>query len=146
LEILNNRGGRDDLPELAQLLTFEVDDLLPIVDAAEMLGFAKVADADIELTSEGKEFVEADILTSKEIFAAAARERAPLVRAIVRALETTKDRTLDERLFLDLLRRGYSEEEARAQLDTAINWGRYAELFDYHADLGELILTTIPER
>jgi NitT/TauT family transport system ATP-binding protein len=141
LEILNNRGGRDDLPELGRLLTFEVDDLLPIVDAAEMLGFAKVADADIELTAEGKAWVEADILTSKEIFAATAREQAPLVRAIVRALETTKDGTLNERFFFDLLQRAFSEDEARAQLNTAVNWGRYAELFDYHADDDELVLT-----
>jgi NitT/TauT family transport system ATP-binding protein len=145
VEILNNRGGRDDLPELGRLLTFEVDDLLPIVDATEMLGFAKVADADIELTPEGKAWAEADILTSKELFATAARERAPLVRAIVRALETTKDGTLNERFFLDLLRRAFGEDEARAQLDTAVNWGRYGELFDYHADDDELVLTTTGE-
>ena len=54
LEILNDLGGREDLPHLGRLLTFEVDDLLPIVDAAKMLGFAEVADADIELTAEGK--------------------------------------------------------------------------------------------
>jgi NitT/TauT family transport system ATP-binding protein len=141
LEILNSLGGRDDLPHLGRLLTFEVDDLLPIIDAAKMLDFAEVADADIELTPEGKAFTEADILTSKKLFAAAAATRAPLVRAIVRALETTKDGTLNERFFLDLLRRGFSEEEGRAQLDTAIDWGRYAELFDYRADDGELILT-----
>jgi NitT/TauT family transport system ATP-binding protein len=142
MEILVNRGGRDDLPELAQLLTFEVDDLLPIVDAAEMLGFADVHDADIEVTPAGKEWVAADILTSKELFAERASERAPLVRAIVRALETTKDGTLNERFFRDLLRRGFSQEEVRAQLDTAIGWGRYGELFDYDADTGELALTT----
>jgi NitT/TauT family transport system ATP-binding protein len=141
LEILESRGGRDDLPELGRLLTFEVDDLLPIVDAVEMLGFAVVADADIELTAAGKALAGADIRTSKELFAAAAATRAPLVRAVVRALETTKDHTLGERFFLDLLQRGFSEDEARAQLDIAINWGRYAELFDYHADAGELILT-----
>jgi NitT/TauT family transport system ATP-binding protein len=141
LEILNSMGGREDLPHLGRLLTFEVDDLLPIIDAAKMLDFAEVADADIELTPEGKAFTEADILTSKKLFAAAAGTRAPLVRAIVRALEATKDGTLNERFFLDLLRGGFSEEEGRAQLDTAIDWGRYAELFDYHADDGELILT-----
>src|SRR5580658_10860522 len=48
LEILAARGGRDDLPKLAHDLTFEVDDLLPLVDAAQLLGLAKVADADIE--------------------------------------------------------------------------------------------------
>jgi NitT/TauT family transport system ATP-binding protein len=141
LEIVGNRGGRDDLPEVAQLLTFEVDDLLPLVDAAEMLGFAEVDNADLQLTPIGKEWVEADILTSKEIFAGRARERAPLVRAVVRALETTADGTLNERFFLDLLGRGFTEEEARAQLDTAIDWGRYGELFDYDANTGELMLT-----
>ena len=141
LEILNDLGGREDLPHLGRLLTFEIDDLLPIVDAAKMLNFAEVADADIELTAEGKAFVEADILTSKKLFATAAATRAPLVRAIVRALETTKDGTLSERFFLDLLRGGFSEDEAQAQLDTAIDWGRYGELFDYRAGDGQLILT-----
>ena len=106
-----------------------------------MLGFAAVAHADIELTATGKALVEADILVSKKLFAAAARERAPLVKAIVRALETTKDQTLDQQFFLNLLGRGFSEDEARAQLDTAIQWGRYAELFDYTADNRELLLT-----
>ena len=62
------------------------------------------------------------------------------MRAIVRALEATNDGTLNERFFLDLLGRGFREEEARAQLDTAIDWGRYGELFDYDANSGELHL------
>jgi NitT/TauT family transport system ATP-binding protein len=61
------------------------------------------------------------------------------VRAIVRALETTKDGTLHERFFLDLLGRGFTEEQARAQLDTAIDWGRYGELFEYDADDQQLV-------
>jgi NitT/TauT family transport system ATP-binding protein len=137
LEILDKLGGREDLPDLANLLTFEVDDLLPLTDAVELLGLATVTDADLIITDVGREWSAADILTSKSIFAEAARTRAPLVRAIVRALETTKDGTLNERFFLDLLGRGFSEEE-RAQLDTAIDWGRYGELFDFEADSGEL--------
>jgi NitT/TauT family transport system ATP-binding protein len=141
LEILNARGGRDDLPELAEILSFEVDDLLPLTDAAELLGFAEVANADLHLTQAGKEWVEADILASKEIFAHQARERAPLVRSIVHGLETTKDGTLSERFFLDVLRRSYTEEQAHAQLDIAIDWGRYGELFEYDAEREEFVLT-----
>ena len=63
------------------------------------------------------------------------------MRAILRALETTKDGTLSERFFVDLLRGGFSQDEAQAQLDTAIDWGRYGELFDYRAGDGQLILT-----
>jgi NitT/TauT family transport system ATP-binding protein len=140
LEILDARGGREDLPRLAHDLTFEVDDLLPLVDAAQLLGLAEVADADIQITEEGREFVTADILRSKEIFARQAEARAPLVRAICRSLRSTKDGTLGEGFFLDLLRRGFSEEEVRRQLDTAIQWGRYGELFDFDAQTGQLTL------
>jgi NitT/TauT family transport system ATP-binding protein len=140
LEILEARGGRDDLPKLAHELTFEVDDLLPLVDAAVLLGLATVADADIEITAEGKEFVSADILRSKEIFARQAQSRAPLVRAIWRSLHSTKDGNLGEGFFLDSLRRGFSEEEAQKQIEIAIAWGRYGELFDFDANTGQLTL------
>jgi NitT/TauT family transport system ATP-binding protein len=140
LEILEAHGGREDLPDLASELTFEVDDLLPLVDAAQLLGLAVVDDADLHITEDGRVFVAADILESKEIFARRARERAPLVRAICKALESTKDGTLRENFFLDLLRRGFSEDEARQQLRIAVDWGRYGELFDLDANTGQLTL------
>ena len=40
---------------------------------------------------------------------------------------------------MSLLRRGFSAEDARHQLDIAIDWGRYGELFEYDAERGELI-------
>src|SRR5580698_2440657 len=140
LEILVAHGGREDLPKLAHDLTFEVDDLLPLVDAAQILGLAEVDDADLHVTDDGRTFVAADILESKQIFARRARERAPLVRAICNALETTEDGNLGEGFFLDLLRRGFSESEAREQLRIAIDWGRYGELFDFDANSGQLAL------
>jgi NitT/TauT family transport system ATP-binding protein len=140
LEILAARGGRDGLAEIADDLTFEIDDLLPLTDAAVLLGMARIDGSDIELTPEGKEFAAADILASKQLFARAAAKRAPLVRAIVQALAATADHTLRTGFFLDVLRRGFSAAEARSQLDTAIDWGRYAELYDYDSDDEELTL------
>jgi NitT/TauT family transport system ATP-binding protein len=140
LEILAAHGGRDDLPMLARQLTFDVEDLLPLVDAAQLLGLATVDDADIELTDEGRSFVEADIDTSKAIFAKQAKTNAPLVRAICSSLESTQDGTLGEGFFLDLLRRGFSLDEAKAQLELAIDWGRYGELYDFDANTGQLKL------
>ncbi len=140
LEIVAARGGREDLPELASDLTFEVDDLLPLVDAAQLLGLAGVEDADLQISEDGQVFVAADIHESKQIFARRARERAPLVRAIYNALTTTKDGTLGESFFLDLLRRGFTEDEAREQLRIAVDWGRYGELFDLDTHTGQLTL------
>jgi len=138
LEILLARGGREDLPALAYDLMFEVDDLLPLVDGATLLGFATVDNADLQITDDGRDFVVSDILTTKELFARKAAERAPLVRAINNALATSMDGNLPEGFFLDILRRGYSDEEARHQLDIAIDWGRYGELYEYDAHTGQL--------
>jgi NitT/TauT family transport system ATP-binding protein len=140
LEILKAHGGREHLPMLARRLTFDVEDLLPLVEAAQLLGFAVVDDADLELTDDGRGFVEADIDSSKSIFARQARTRAPLVRAICSSLESTRDGTLGEGFFFDLLRRGFTDEEARQQLDTAVDWGRYGELYDFDANNGQLKL------
>jgi NitT/TauT family transport system ATP-binding protein len=140
LEILMARGGKDGLAEIADNLSFEIDDLLPLTDAALLLQMARIDGSDIELTAEGKDFAAADILTSKQLFARSAAAHAPLVRAVVQALAATEDHTLRAGFFLDLLRRGFSATEARSQLDTAIDWGRYAELYDYDSDDDELTL------
>jgi NitT/TauT family transport system ATP-binding protein len=138
LEILVARGGTEDLPALANDLVFEVDDLLPLVDGARLLDFATVDHADIHITDDGREFVLADILTTKQLFARKAAEHAPLVRAINNALAASIDGNLPEGFFLDILRRGFSDEEARHQLDIAIDWGRYGELYEYDANTGQL--------
>jgi len=144
LEILSARGGEDGLAELADDLSFEVDDLLPLVDAAEMLGLARVHDAQLELTDAGREFAAADIEASKILFGKLISERAPLIKAIMRALHATNDGSLREGFFLDLLRRGFTADEARKQLDIAIDWGRYGELFEYDAEDGQLTLGASP--
>ena len=144
LEILAARGGREGLAELADDLSFEVDDLLPLVDAAVMLGLARVDDAELEITEQGREFATGDIDASKTLFGRLIAERAPLIKAIVRGLHATADGSLREGFFRDLLRRGFSAEEARRQLDTAIDWGRYGELFEYDAESGQLVLGSDP--
>jgi NitT/TauT family transport system ATP-binding protein len=131
LEMLLDHGGRDDIYRLAAALSFEIDDLLPVIDAAALLGFARVEEGDVEITSQGRAFAEADILRRKELFRAAALENLSLIRQITRSLEAKADHSLPDTFFLDLLDEHFSEEEAKAQLETAINWGRYAELFDY---------------
>ncbi|MDH6197536.1 NitT/TauT family transport system ATP-binding protein [Mycobacterium frederiksbergense] len=138
VEIVYARGGKADLPDIATELNFEIDDLLPLVDAAAMLGMLRVHHGDLELTSTGSEFTTADIQSSKRIFAEQARTRAPLVRTICTALGTSSDGNLRAGFFLDLLRRGFGPEDAQRQLDIAIDWGRYAELFDYDTDTDQI--------
>ncbi len=69
LEILADHEGHSDLPVLADYLSLNIDDLFPLTEMLEVLGFAKVSAGDIELTPAGKLFAHADILDRKKIFA-----------------------------------------------------------------------------
>ena len=126
-------SGRADMYRLADELAFEIDDLLPIVDAAVLLGFLRLEEGDVFVTPAGREFAESEILKQKEVFRQAALGHVLLLRQITRALDNKSDHTVPEEFFLDMLDEQFSEEEGQRQLETAINWGRYAELFDFDA-------------
>ncbi len=141
LEILIDRGGKDDLYGLADELGMEVSDLLPIIEACGMLDFIHVQEGDVEITPVGKAFAEADILTRKKLFKDAALQHVTLLRQIANSLRAKADRTLPDDFFSDILDEHFSSDEAERQLQTAIHWGRYAEVFDYDAKTGRLHLT-----
>jgi NitT/TauT family transport system ATP-binding protein len=140
LELLLDYNGRADMYRLAEDLSFEIDDLLPIVDAAQLLNFLKVEEGDAVITPAGREYAESEIQKQKELFREAAVQNVLLLRQITRALETKSDHTVPEEFFLDILDEQFSEEESLRQMETAINWGRYADLFHFDASRRRFIL------
>jgi NitT/TauT family transport system ATP-binding protein len=104
------------------------------------LGFAEVQAGAVALTPIGRAFVEADILQSKELFRQQALERVPMLRFIVNTLKGSKRGAMDADFFLDVLDEHFPADEAQRQLETAMEWGRYAELFEYDADKNRLRL------
>ena len=133
LEMLLDHDGQDDIYRLADDLAFEVDDLLPIVDAAQMLGFLSVTEGDAAITAEGAEYANSEILRQKELFREAVLKNVLLLRQIALAIEAKSNRSVPEEFFHDMLDEQFSEEETHRQIETAITWGRFAELFDYDA-------------
>jgi NitT/TauT family transport system ATP-binding protein len=133
LEFLIDKNGREDIYRLADDLAFEIDDLLPIVDAAQLLGFLTIEEGDAVITPTGANFANSEIRLQKELFREAALENILLLRQIRRALETKSDHTVPEEFFLDMLDEQFSADESQRQVETAVNWGRYAELFDFDA-------------
>ena len=141
LEILVDQGGRADLHKLADELSLEVDALLPTVDTARLLGMLRVEEGDAIITPEGQALAQGDIQSRKAIFRKAVLANIPLLAQMQSALKAKSDRTLSDEFFRDLLDEHFSEDESRRQLETAIQWGRYAEIFDYDAASGKLTLT-----
>ncbi len=130
-------GGECELADLADDLGLEVDDMLPQVDALELLGLAEIQDGDLRLTERGAVFARADVQASKKLFAEAALEAAPLVHVITSTLLRSVEGEQRAGFFRDLLAHHYTSEQIDQQLDTATDWGRYAELFSYNADSQE---------
>jgi NitT/TauT family transport system ATP-binding protein len=141
LEILADQGGRVDLSHLADELSLELDSLLPTVETAVLLGMLRVEEGDAVITPLGQEFAAANIQTRKTIFRKAALANVPLLRQMEQALKAKSNRTLSDEFFHDLLDEHFGEDESRRQLETAIQWGRYAEIFDYDAATGKLTLS-----
>ena len=133
LEIVYDRGGREDLPKLAESLRLEVDDLLPAVDASTMLGFATVEQGDVIITAIGKEFATADVHRSHEIFKEHLLKTVPFASTVVETINQKRNGRIGKDFLLDILDEHFSESEAERQFQTLVDWGRYAQLFEYDA-------------
>ncbi len=140
LELVEERGGREDIYALEDELNLEADDLLPLAEAASILGFARIEEGDIVLTDLGRRFCTSDILESKEVFREAVLQNVMLVNQILHALRGAHRHDMNEEFFIELLQRHFTEEEAWRQLEIAVDWGRYAELFAYDEEAGVLYL------
>jgi NitT/TauT family transport system ATP-binding protein len=140
VELLNDRGGKEDLYRVAEELSMDVDDLLPIVEAAALLGFVKSEHGDMEVSVSGKTFAEADISTRKTIFRDAALAHIPLLQQMSNVLTSKSDHTMPLELFRDILEERFSDDDVQRQIDTALNWGRYGDIFTYDSDSDRLLL------
>jgi NitT/TauT family transport system ATP-binding protein len=121
---------RADIYRLAGELRVDADLLFHLTETAELLGFATVSEGDIVLTPLGETFAEASIQSRKEIFATRIR-RLPLFRWLLTLLAAAEDRQMKWDVIQKALELDFPAAEAERQLDTVVNWGRYAELFAY---------------
>jgi NitT/TauT family transport system ATP-binding protein len=60
------------------------------------------------------------------------------LRTICHALRDCPDANLRAGFFLDILQQGFTPHDAQQQLDIAIDWGRYAELFDHNTHTDQI--------
>jgi len=123
-------SDRADIYQLATELKVDSDQLLRLTEAAELLGFAVIAHGDITLTPLGETFAEAGILARKEIFATRIR-RLPFFKWLTGMLRAADKLQLKWEVVHTALELEFPREEAERQLDTAVNWGRYAEILAY---------------
>jgi len=144
LELLRDRGGREDLFRLSEELVMDVEDLLPILEACVLMGYALLKEGDVQITRQGIEFAGADIQRRKVLFRQAALEHVTILKQIDSILKRKADHSIADEFFHDILDEHFAEDEVQRQFETAMNWGRYAEIFDYDREKNLLLLTEPP--
>ena len=132
--------GRADLPALAGALQLELDDLLPMGEALQLLGLGVLEEGDLRLTPLGTQFTEADTDARKAIFGTALRANVPLVAQVRRVLDERPAHRASAVRFRDELEDFMSPDYADETLSAAIAWGRYAELYSYDEEADQFFL------
>ena len=133
-------SGRADLPAVAGRLQMELDDILPLGEALQLMHFALLEEGDMLLTLTGRQFVDSDTDGRKALFAAALRANVPLAATIRRVLDERHNHRAAATRFRDELEDVMSPDYAEETLSAVIAWGRYAELYSYDEDADQFYL------
>ncbi len=124
--------GNADLPEIARTLQLEVDDLFPVAEVLQYLGFAEVKEGDIRLSADARSFAELDPQSRKRMFAEHLLASVPLAQHIRHVLDERPGHRAPRVRFEQELEDYLSDDAAEETLDAVIDWGRYAEIFAYN--------------
>ena len=124
--------GHAGLPNVAERLLLEVDDLFPVAEMLEHLGFAELRGADIKLTEAGKRFAEDGTQERKVMFAEHLLRTVPLAARIRQVLQERNGHWAPRVRFEQELEDSLSEDFVEQTLESVISWGRYAEIFSYN--------------
>ena len=145
LETLNEQGSTIDIYKLSESLGFKLNDLMPITEAAELLGFVKIESGDIELSDLGRKVVDGDENAKKAIFRQQMLASVLLARRIRGELENAQDSRIGREVILEFLGSSFTPEESERQVLAIVDWARYAELFDYDPDSDQFFLPETAE-
>ncbi|MGA6973533.1 MAG: AAA-associated domain-containing protein [Candidatus Binatus sp.] len=133
LELLEDRGGREDGYKIARDLNFKFSDLLKVMKAAEILGFVSTPAGDVVIEPLGKQFLASNV-NERKLMLREQLKKHGLFSYFIRLLHGTEDKSLTKELVLEHLAMLLPSEKPERQFITIVNWGRYAELFGYNKD------------
>jgi len=131
LEVLENEGGMD-LFDLEERVDLDLTQLLLVVKAAELLHWVTTPEGRVELTTEGRAFLGADIDERKRMVNAMLR-RIFVFDLVVQGLQRSATGELEENVVLGQIAMTFPHEKPQRILRTIISWARYGELFQYNA-------------
>ncbi len=132
-EILDDKGGREDLFTLARDLHMPFSEVLLVIKAAEMLALIDTPGHDAQLTAFGKKILAAPI-HEKKAQLGAQMLKLNVFQHVVKLLTSSERGELPAELILEELALRLPHEQPRQMFTTLLNWGRYGDVFGYSRD------------
>jgi NitT/TauT family transport system ATP-binding protein len=132
-EILDDKGGREDLFELARDLHMPFSEVLLVIKAAEMLALIDTPGHEAQLTAFGKKILDAAI-HDKKAQLGQQMLKLNVFQHVVKLLKGTERGELPAELILEELALRLPHEQPRQMFTTLLNWGRYGDIFGYSRD------------
>lgn len=139
LEVVNDSGGIEDAARLAADFDLELDEILPSIDGAELLGFVKVTDGNIELTSDAQKLLDTGIRERKKII----RDKVggvEIIKELRNILIESSGHKMKKEDTLKYLQNRIATTDIESYFRVIINWTRHAGLIGYNSDSEEICL------
>jgi len=133
LEHLSVHDGREDVFRIAVEIGQEFGRIIAVVRAAELLDLVDTPKRIVELTHEGRRFVDASPSERQAIW----RERLltlRLYRELADILARAADHRIDRDYVLEYIVLRMPSENYERVFDTLVGWGRFGNLFAYDED------------
>jgi len=140
LEVLEGFGGRVDVAKIADDTRLELDDLLPVIEVTELLGFVMVDSGDLVLKDEGLKFLSDGARGRKKRLG----ERLLMLEPFKRVLEFVSKREekyVTKEELLNFLMETMPGADSEVMLRSIIDWGRHGLLLRYSSKEDKIKLT-----
>lgn len=132
-EIVDDKGGREDLFALARDLHMPFGEVLLVIKAAEMLALIDTPGHEAQLTAFGKKLLDAPIRDKKAMLGQQ-MIKLNVFQHFVKLLKSNERGELPADLILEELALRLPHEQPRQMFTTLLNWGRYGDVFGYSRD------------
>jgi NitT/TauT family transport system ATP-binding protein len=133
LELLEDRGGREDGYKIARDLNMKFDDVLRVMKIGEILGLVSTPMGDVVLEPLGKQFLDSDI-NQRKLMIRAELSKHGLFSYLIRLLKAQEDKSLSKEVVLEHLAMLLPNDPPERLFARIVSWGRFAELFGYSKD------------
>jgi NitT/TauT family transport system ATP-binding protein len=142
LEYLDARGGKEEVFRIAAETRRQFDQMLAIVEAAELLEFVDTPKRMVVLDAAGKRYLQADPEQRKAIW----REqllKLRLFREVYEALQREPRHELSDEFVKENIIMHMPHENYEKVFETFIRWARFGNLLAYDEDTGTISLQDV---